>query len=1102
MSPRLRKPLLWSLGVAIGLVVLLATAVLIAERLIESPRVRAQLTKKLSELLNGQVSWEELHVRLLPLPHGVVTSVHIAIPNVVTANVARADVKIRLLPLFHGNVQVQTITLERPNVDVWISASAAKGRAKSSPLALYRSAMRPILDAAARFAPSTTVAVEDGHAALHLFDLPPFEARKLNLRIVSDAKGVAVDASAAGPDWDRLAIDGRVEFADLRALFRLEGSGLKPRRALEGIFTGMRESLEVSSLGARLEARTDGHTDIEIAFGLDLPKAAIRFRGKPLDMAQVRLAGSIQLIEEDVAVALDEIQLGELAHAARMRLMLAGPERAPKLDIAIGELDLARLRDATMTLAADHPELQEYIARIHGGRLRDLRFSTQADGFAELLALSHLHGSAQLADGSMRVPALEREATNITAHAELASGVIKVGDLSARLGASLLRQAGADIVLLEPMRIERTQGRATIVLHDLLPGLRARNPFDKLLRSIRTLTGVAEANVRSLALRFDEPSHVTYDLSVRPQHVRIETDKLPDAVLMDGGTVRVTPESVNADHVGIEMLGSTGIVSGELTDFRGGNWRVTARIADGVAGRKLIDWLLRRTAALAERLKPATPLRFTAQHVQWSDAGLDVVATANIRAGPSVGIDLSMRDKTFVLHRASIKDPESDAEISYAMRDSLVEVGFAGVLVARSLAPLLGRSGESWSGSVSGDIHATLDLARQGRSAARGGLAGGHFDLRNLTGKPLKLESFDMQSDGKGLQIRELTMNWAEQKATIRGAFARGANGLETTLEIDSPGIVIDALRGAPPIASAATAPAEKQREPGKSFGLWPLPLNGTVSLRSDFVEYRGYRVQGVRAVATLAPETLTVNVTDASLCGIAFPLSLSMTPKEFDATVNVTTKNQSLEGIVQCLGEKPVDMTGNIDMTSVLTAKTPTEHIGESLVPHLAGSVNLSARDGEIRKMELLARILSLKSVRAVLKGDVGLGAHGLKYRRITADAKIENGELTLEQAALDSLALGLAATGRVNLGNYDSRLTVLVAPFGRLDRIVRKIPILGYVIGGAFTSIPVGVTGDIRKPIVTPLGPRAVGSEVLGVFKRTFTLPGKLVEPPNTTH
>jgi hypothetical protein len=74
------------------------------------------------------------------------------------------------------------------------------------------------------------------------------------------------------------------------------------------------------------------------------------------------------------------------------------------------------------------------------------------------------------------------------------------------------------------------------------------------------------------------------------------------------------------------------------------------------------------------------------------------------------------------------------------------------------------------------------------------------------------------------------------------------------------------------------------------------------------------------------------------------------------------------------------------------------------------------------------------------------------------------------------------------------------MVAPSARLDRMVRKIPVLGYVIGGAFTSIPVAVTGDIRKPIVAPLESRAIESEVMGVFERTFKLPGKIVEPLST--
>jgi len=61
-----------------------------------------------------------------------------------------------------------------------------------------------------------------------------------------------------------------------------------------------------------------------------------------------------------------------------------------------------------------------------------------------------------------------------------------------------------------------------------------------------------------------------------------------------------------------------------------------------------------------------------------------------------------------------------------------------------------------------------------------------------------------------------------------------------------------------------------------------------------------------------------------------------------------------------------------------------------------------------------------------------------------------------------------------------------------------VRGVPIVGYVMGGAITSVPVGVSGDIRDPLVVPLGPAAITSELLGIFERTLKLPGKLVPLP----
>src|SRR6516164_2573631 len=612
MLASLPKSLRCSLGIALGLFVLLAAAVLIGERLIDTPTIRAQLAEKLSRVLNGHVAWETMEIRLLPRPHAEIRGVHVALPNVLALGVGIAQVKIRLLPLFRGNVEVQAIGLERPNVDLWISSPAkAEPKEQSSqpfvPIALYRNAMRPLLDAVARFAPATTVALEDGRVAVHLNTFPPLEARELQVQIVTDGGGIALTASATGTYWDRLAIDGRAEFADLRALIKVRASQLKLQPALEDAFSSVRQSLVLSDANVELEAATDGHTDIKVALNLELPEADVQVRARRLVIDPVRIAGSVKFVEDNIAIALRKTRFGELVNVATANLDLSGAEHRPELDIAIAELDLARLRDALMVLAAGQPGVTEYIARIHTGRLRDLRLSSRADSFAKLFALSNLQGNVQLVDASMSVPKLEREATNIRASVELASGVIKIDALSARLGASQLRDAGVDMALLEPMRIERGRGRATIVPQDLLPGMRAREPFVKLLRTVPTISGVADIAVRSLALRFDKPSRITYDLSVSPRPLRIETDKLPGALGIRGGAVRVTPKSISADRVAIEVLDSKATVSGELADFQGGEAQVTARVADGVIAPKLIDWIWLR-AHLPGRLKPAKPV--------------------------------------------------------------------------------------------------------------------------------------------------------------------------------------------------------------------------------------------------------------------------------------------------------------------------------------------------------------------------------------------------------------------------------------------------------------------------------------------------------------
>jgi len=247
----------------------------------------------------------------------------------------------------------------------------------------------------------------------------------------------------------------------------------------------------------------------------------------------------------------------------------------------------------------------------------------------------------------------------------------------------------------------------------------------------------------------------------------------------------------------------------------------------------------------------------------------------------------------------------------------------------------------------------------------------------------------------------------------------------------------------------------------------------------------------------TLEPERARLDLHEARLCGIAYPLSISATPDDMNMSLHITAHKQDLDTAAHCLSEERLLLTGEFDLHADLSTRGERS----DWLRNLRGPVQLEARDGRVMKFALLANILALKNIADVLRRNgTQLDERGFAYRRLIVNGQVGENTFTVNQSAFDSDALGLVATGKVGLLDREARLTVLVAPFGRVDRLVRKLPIIGYVLGGTLTSIPVQVTGDFRDPLVVPLGVAAVTSELAGIFERTLKLPAKILAPVTT--
>jgi uncharacterized protein involved in outer membrane biogenesis len=107
-----RKILRWVTGVVITLLAFLLALALIIPRIINTVAIRSKITAAISETFRGDLRYERIGIRLLPLPRVSVEQLNLAIPGVVEGKAHFVAVYPEILPLFSGIVRLSKISLD------------------------------------------------------------------------------------------------------------------------------------------------------------------------------------------------------------------------------------------------------------------------------------------------------------------------------------------------------------------------------------------------------------------------------------------------------------------------------------------------------------------------------------------------------------------------------------------------------------------------------------------------------------------------------------------------------------------------------------------------------------------------------------------------------------------------------------------------------------------------------------------------------------------------------------------------------------------------------------------------------------------------------
>ena len=660
--------------------------------------------------------------------------------------------------------------------------------------------------------------------------------------------------------------------------------------------------------------------------------------------------------------------------------------------------------------------------------------------------------------------------------------------LSGSFGRSRLQQGAAEVALGARPAVRSASATAVLALDELYPWLASLDGLRPALEGVTGVSGTAAVRVTRLSGSLAGISSLDFEAAVQPQQLQATVAALATPLVLESGTLHITPRSLRLEQVAASLLDARVTVSGNVEDFAAAARRVRLDVLHNSLGPQAIDWMDKRWGIPAP-VMPKAPIELAGVQVEWSggaEGARRAQGNATLAGGARAEFDFGWQQDSFDLRRLALKDDASDFTLQLKWTPPAVaEIGFNSRLDHRTLERSLARP-PAMRALLQGEFRAAIDLRELRRSNATGTLAAEGLDLLPHTGLPLLIERLQLDADGQRLQVRDAALRIAGERLAVSGSLERRAERF-----------VVDAHVSADTLDAAQLLDVLRRgRAPGKSKpgAAWDLPFEGRATIDAGAVTYAGNTRQQVAGTVSLAPNRIVVQLTEAQLCGIALSSTATLTPGNVELSARPAARNQALAQTLPCLAGEHLSIAGNFDFDAELTASGPAD----ALLETLHGSFRFSTRSGRIQHAAALDRTLAVDEVAGrVRTAHEALKAGGLEYEQIVLAGKLDGDRVRLDHAMLESPALGLTASGEIERRKQTLALQGLVAPLDTINRVVKRVPLVGRVFGASLVVIPVSVSGEWRDPQVKVLPAAAIGATLLNLMAATFKAPIELLDP-----
>lgn len=568
------------------------------------------------------------------------------------------------------------------------------------------------------------------------------------------------------------------------------------------------------------------------------------------------------------------------------------------------------------------------------------------------------------------------------------------------------------------------------------------------------------------------------------ENLKAETTLVPGPLTLTGGSFRADRERVSVTGVGTVFLDGDIRLTAAVSPYSAAAPESVEAGFDGVLGPEAALWA-QETARVPLGLRLLPPLSITGGRLNWRDAaGLTLAGEFSAGEGPVLSVDLEKTPEALVIKKLSIGDRGNEADITLSLGDETIEADWKGRLDGETLTRLLLKN-RLLDGRVEGDFGVRLRTGEPPLFKTRGVLAGGGLKLpKAFFGGPL-VEGFSVEGGGGVLRVGSAELLWMGRPVTMTGEITPSADGVFLDMDVKAGELEWEGLKEALKGQGEGRATGPKLRTPVAS---------GRIRLETDRFTFGGFIWSGVAAEAAFSPGLTLVTVTEGEVCGVSTPGFIRAARGMVELSFSPVADKKDLDPSIGCVAGGDRLATGLLDLTGVLTSKGRPEE----LMKNATGNVTLSAENGRIHRFGALGKVFALLNVTEFFKGKFpDLAKEGFSYRSMKASLELKDGRLHLTEGMLDSASMEMAAAGEIDLLEREMEIKLLAAPLRSVDFVIKRLPVMGDILGGSLVTIPMRVSGPFDDPKVTYLSPKDIGSRLFGIMKRTLKAPVRIIEP-----